>query len=73
MTLAEWSTLTPAQASKRLGAANLALKRASKAWDASGTDADEIVWTRAFAYWENLMVLSRCGYRSADPYVMEND
>ena len=57
----DWSTLTRAQASKRIGAADRAERVAAARWNASGTDEDEAAWAEAFKLWEDLRVYAICG------------
>lgn len=61
----DWRTISQAQASRLIGAADNAEKTAAQRFNASGSDEDEAAWRVAFDRWENLRVLAICGERPA--------
>ena len=64
-----WPSLTRERASRLVGAADRREQILARTFDASGTDADEAAWWKAFLLWENLRVYSICGVKPDE----END
>lgn len=64
--LIDWSTITVAEARRRLGAARRAEQKAAEAWERDDTPELKAAWDAALELEENLQVFVHCGLRPGE-------